>query len=82
MNSIAFKKFLLDRGVRQVDLARRIGVTRGAISQVVNGIAWNSNVRERMAEILGVSPDDLPFNPAVLRPGPEPTSDPRRITVV
>ena len=51
---------LRKKGVTQSDLARKVGVTREAVSKIVNGFRDPSlEVAKRIADYLGTTIDDL-----------------------
>jgi len=50
---------LLQKGISQAQIARVMGVTEGAISQVVHGYTKNPRLREAIARACGVSVEEL-----------------------
>lgn len=61
---IAF--LLSERGWSHAELARRIGISRAAVSQWVKGVDPSLEMLQRAAAALGVSPREL------FPPGPPP----------
>jgi len=56
MNPMAgLKKCMKDHGIRARDLARMLGVTEGAVSQVLNSTNPRWKTLSRMAEVMGVT---------------------------
>ncbi len=53
------KKLLIDRGLRQADLAKRLGVSRQAISFVINGVNESCKLRLRIAHVLELTYEDV-----------------------
>ncbi len=53
------KAGLRKRGVTCADIARDLGITRNAVSLVVHNHATSRPVAERIAAILGRSPDAI-----------------------
>lgn len=50
---------MMERGIRQVDIARRLRVTRGMVSAVLNGHSMSARVRRAIARALGMRVADL-----------------------
>ncbi len=50
----AIKIALLKAGVKQVDIAEKHGVTRGAVTQVIQGKAKSKKIEKELESILEV----------------------------
>ena len=50
--SIEIKKWLLEEGLRQADLAREIGASRSLVCRVISGERCNGPVARRVLEQL------------------------------
>lgn len=65
MNTVSerLKYALLVKDVSQSELARRIGVTRGAISNLINNVSQGLSAENalKIAEVLGIDPYWLVF---------------------
>ncbi len=48
------KKKMIDLGITQSEIARELGVTRGAVCHVVNGIRISPRIRKYLEKKLGV----------------------------
>lgn len=59
MTSTAIKEELTARGIQYKDLAAELGVTKGALSLVINGKSVSDRVQRAIAEKLGRAPEDL-----------------------
>lgn len=59
MTPLQIKIALLEAGIEQKEIAKRIGVTPPAVSQVIHGISSSIKIRRAVAEALGKSIDDL-----------------------
>lgn len=53
------KALLVRKGIRQVDIARKLNVTRGTVSAVLNGLRESNRVRRTIARALGLKVSDL-----------------------
>jgi transcriptional regulator with XRE-family HTH domain len=59
MTAESIKKELSARGIEYKDLVAELGVTRGAISLIINGKSVSDRVQRAIAEKLGRAPEDL-----------------------
>lgn len=50
---------LIERGIKQKDIAHKLGVTRACISVVLNGHENSSRVKAAIADALGCKLTDL-----------------------
>lgn len=50
---------MIQRRLTAMDIAREIGVTRGAVAQVICGIRKTARIRVAIAEKLGTTPGRL-----------------------
>ena len=53
------KARLILRGITQAEIARRLKVSRGAISQVISGQERNQRIRKAIARALGLKVSDI-----------------------
>lgn len=53
------KARLILRGITQAEIARRLKVSRGAISQVISGRERNQRIRKAIARALGLKVSDI-----------------------
>jgi predicted transcriptional regulator len=51
MNRVGIKKWLLDKGLSQVDIAKRLGLTTSVISDVIRGERTSRRIYECLLEI-------------------------------
>ena len=58
-NSIHIKILLLQKGVRQVEIAKRARVTPATVSRVIAGKKRTPAVRKAIARACGVQVEDL-----------------------
>lgn len=47
------------KNVRPADIARRLNVTRGAVSNVISGLKTSQRIREAVAEAVGKEVDAI-----------------------
>ena len=47
------------KNVRPADIARRLNVTRGAVSNVISGLIVSQRIREAVAEAIGKEVDAI-----------------------
>lgn len=59
MTSTAIKEELTARGIQYKDLAAELGVTKGALSLVINGKSVSDRVQRAIAQKLGCPPEDI-----------------------
>jgi transcriptional regulator with XRE-family HTH domain len=59
MNSSEIKKLLKESGVTQVSIARKLGVSKEYVFEIIHGIRNSRKVREAIAEAVGRSFDEL-----------------------
>ncbi|WP_018704092.1 helix-turn-helix domain-containing protein [Anaeromusa acidaminophila] len=50
---------MLLKNVRPADIARRLNVTRGAVSNVISGLIVSQRIREAVAEAIGKEVDAI-----------------------
>jgi|DewCreStandDraft_3_1066083.scaffolds.fasta_scaffold00874_4 transcriptional regulator with XRE-family HTH domain len=53
------KARLILKGITQAEIARRLKVSRGAISQVISGRERNQRIRKAIARALGLKVSDI-----------------------
>jgi transcriptional regulator with XRE-family HTH domain len=49
------KAMMIDKGVKQVDIAKQLDITKGTVSGAIGGFHKSEAVMLRLAELLGVS---------------------------
>jgi transcriptional regulator with XRE-family HTH domain len=78
MKSSEIKKLMTLAGVSQSEIAGRLGVTKGLVYQVINGIRFTKRVRQAIADAVGKSVEELWGNEMSIpsRPSPDLTSNP------
>ena len=59
MDALEIKYRLARKGIKQMDIAKNIGVSRATISYVVNGHSPSARIREAVAEALGLPVGDI-----------------------
>ena len=59
MHRTSIKARLLEAGIKQVDIARQIGVDPSAVSAIIAGRKRSRRVREAIARALGVKIQEL-----------------------
>lgn len=59
MTSECIKKELSARGIQYKDLVAELGVTRGAISLIINGKSVSDRVQRAIAAKLGMEPEQV-----------------------
>ena len=59
VNAKKIKYYRLCKGMRGSDLARLVGTTKQSISAYEKGIRFPIGKIEKIAEVLGVTPEDL-----------------------
>mgnify|MGYP002351210204 CR=1 FL=1 len=59
MMSLTIKKTLLDKGIRQIDIAHELCVTRSAVSQFIAGKERSKRFDDWVMRNLGISMDHL-----------------------
>lgn len=62
VNSRKIRILLIERDMRPADLARKLGVSRAAISRVLTGQRPNSILPGRIAKALGVRLEEILVN--------------------
>jgi len=53
MNWNKIKAMLVERGIKQVDIANDLGLTRSAVNKVLNGHAKSHRIKLHIIELLG-----------------------------
>ncbi|MDD2367636.1 MAG: helix-turn-helix transcriptional regulator [Desulfuromonadaceae bacterium] len=53
------KSLLIENGVKQADIARKIGVNRSTVSSVLGGHQNSQHVKSATAELLGLRIEQL-----------------------
>ncbi len=53
------KLFMLQKGIRQVDIAKELGVSRVAVCRVIKGLSKSRRIRQRIADVLDMKVDEL-----------------------
>jgi len=59
MTAESIKKELSARGIEYKDLVAELGVTRGAISLIINGKSVSDRVQRAIAAHLGLAPEQV-----------------------
>lgn len=50
---IAFKKMLIEKNLKQIDVVKRLGLSKNAVSQALSGDNISLKQMERFAEAIG-----------------------------
>lgn len=53
------KSMMVEKGVKQVDIARALGITRGTVSGAISGYHRSDPVMNKLAELLKTDIDKL-----------------------
>lgn len=53
------KMLLLEHDVKQVQIAKKLGTSRAAISLVIKGVAESRRIKKAIAQSLGMEAEDL-----------------------
>jgi DNA-binding XRE family transcriptional regulator len=59
MEKQKIKALMMERGIKQKDIAEELGVTRACVSVVINGYENSRRVKKAIASALRVPFDDL-----------------------
>lgn len=59
ISGVLIKHALIDRGMKQKDLAEKSGITRATICAICGGKNCSEDTARKIAEALGVTVDDL-----------------------
>lgn len=59
ISGVLIKHALIDRGMKQKDLAEKTGISKSTISMICNGKSCTEDTARKIAEALGVTVDDL-----------------------
>jgi len=70
MKGSEIKKLMTSAGVSQGEIAGRLGVTKGLVYQVINGIRSTKRVRQAIADAVGKSVEELWGNGMSIPSGP------------
>ena len=57
--NIRARHLLLDAGISGADIARRLGITRQAVADVISGRRSNPRIRKAIADACGVTVESL-----------------------
>lgn len=58
-NTQTLKDLLIQRGITQISIARELGVRRGSVCTVVNGIDASERIVQAIADKLGMPADQV-----------------------
>ncbi len=53
------KALLILQGKKQVEIARKLRITRSAVSRVVSGRSRSPRIRKAVADVLGMAVEEL-----------------------
>lgn len=59
LNVKIVRQLVFDKGISEIDLASKIGVTRSVLANIFDGGDLSLRLVEKMAEVLGVQPAEL-----------------------
>ena len=59
LNVKIVRQLVFDKGISEIDLASKIGVTRSVLTNIFDGGDLSLRLVEKMAEVLGVQPAEL-----------------------
>jgi predicted transcriptional regulator len=59
MDANKIKAQLIAKGIKQVDIARTLGISKGVVSQVISGTRQSYRVQEYIARLLHVPFESL-----------------------
>jgi len=53
MNSNKIKSMMMERGIKQTEIARRLKISRSAVCSVLSGASTSRRVKECVIELVG-----------------------------
>ena len=59
LNVKTVRQLIFDKGISEIDLASKLGITRSVLANIFNGGDLSLRLVEKMAEALGVQPAEL-----------------------
>lgn len=59
LNVKTVRQLVFDKGISEIDLASRLGITRSELAEIFDGGDLSLKLVEKMAEILGIKPAEL-----------------------
>ena len=59
LNVKKVRQLVFDKGISEIDLASRLGITRSDLAEIFDGGDLSLRLVEKMAEVLGIKPAEL-----------------------
>ncbi len=59
LNVKTVRQLVFDKGISEIDLASRLGITRSELAEIFDGGDLSLRLVEKMAEVLGIKPAEL-----------------------
>lgn len=59
LNVKKVRQLVFDKGISEIDLASRVGITRSELAEIFDGGDLSLRLVEKMAEVLGIKPAEL-----------------------
>ena len=59
LNVKTVRQLVFDKGISEIDLASRLGITRSELAEIFDGGDLSLGLVEKMAEVLGINPAEL-----------------------
>lgn len=59
LNVKTIRQLVFDKGISEIDLASRLGITRSELAEIFDGGDLSLRLVEKMAEVLGIKPAEL-----------------------
>lgn len=59
LNVKKVRQLVFDKGISEIDLASRLGITRSDLAEIFDGGDLSLRLVEKMAEVLGIKPSEL-----------------------
>lgn len=59
LNVKTVRQLVFDKGISEIDLAARLGITRSELAEIFDGGNLSLKLVEKMAEVLGIKPAEL-----------------------
>lgn len=71
LNVKKVRQLVFDKGISEIDLASRLGITRSDLAEIFDGGDLSLRLVEKMAEVLGIKPAELINGASVTAEAPD-----------